>query len=512
MAGRTKKNTKYSSAAANTARRGENVPAPRKRKRRGSPINVLTLILFAIIMLYLVKYAVDFASGGSDIGIETVDYGTIDIPKSFDGIVVRDEYVVSAAKSGEPSFNYGEGDKIKKNATVCTIIEGENARKAEDKLQTIDESIIETQKNRLDISKYKDDIVRTENAIDSAVSSAQTRIASGSFTDVYTLRSAVQTQMDLRTEIWITENSESSDSLSSQRRTYQTQLNNSTENLVASDGGILVLSCDAQEEKFTSETMSDITPQDIKSSYDIQYLSKTTGVEAGNPVFKIITNNKWYICAYIDSSVAADWKVGDKKTIKASVDKTEKSVDVKINNITQGDTDTFVIFETDKSILDFLSVRNIEFYITDSSYQGIKIPNTAIIEKTFIKIPVGCVVESLSGKSVVKRTDGKDELVSIDIESQDDEYAYIRQDLEALKIGDTVLMGTGETATEYKLSEVSTKVGVLTANGAYAKFAGITVLGQNSEYTIADPSSSSLKAYDKIISMAEGMNEGDEIY
>ena len=75
-----------------------------------------------------------------------------------------------------------------------------------------------------------------------------------------------------------------------------------------------------------------------------------------------------------------------------------------------------------------------------------------------------------------------------------------------------MLMGTGETATEYKLSEVSTKVGVLTANGAYAKFAGITVLGQNSEYTIADPSSSSLKAYDKIISMAEGMNEGDEIY
>ncbi len=484
-----------------------------KRKRRGySFINVLTILLFAVIMIYLAKYAFDFTSGNTSLGIETVDYGTIDIPNAFDGIVVRDEYVVSASKSGEPTFNYGEGDKVKKDAVVCTIREGSSAKEAEDKLQILDESIIETQKNRLDISKYKDDIEHIERNISSSVSSAQMRIAAGNYNEVYALRNSVQTQIDIRNNIWINENSEGSDSLAGQRQTYQTQITKSTENLTAGQGGILVLSCDEAEEKFTPDTIDTITEDDIKASYNIKYLSKTTAVDAQNPVFKIIKSNDWYICAFIDNSIAADWDVDDEKTIKANIDKSEKSVSVKISSMTSGESKTFVVFKSNRGLQDFLSVRTIEFYITDSSYEGLKIPNSAIIEKTFIKVPVGCVVESLDGKCVVKRTNGEDEIVNITIETEDDQFAYIRQDFDLLKIGDTILQGTGETATEYKLSEVSTKVGVLTANGAYAKFATISVMGQNSQYTIADPTKSSLKAYDKIISNASSAQEGDEVY
>ena len=105
--------------------------------------------------------------------IETVDYGTIDIPNAFNGLIVRDEYVETSESGGEPTFNYGEGDKVKKNALVCTVREGETADNAEDRLRTIDESIIETQKNRVDISKYKDDITKAENSILSSVESAQ---------------------------------------------------------------------------------------------------------------------------------------------------------------------------------------------------------------------------------------------------------------------------------------------------------------------------------------------------
>lgn len=485
---------------------------PRKRKRKGSPINVLTIVLFAIIMIYLFKYAVDFATGRATIAVETVDYGTIDIPNAFSGLVVRDEYAVTSSKGGKPTFNYGEGDKVKKNAVVCTVREGETAENAEDRLRTIDESIIETQKNRVDISKYKDDITKAENSILSAVESAQARISAGSYNDVYTMRNAVQTQMDIRTDIWISENSESSDSLASQRRTYQTQISNNTESLRATDSGILVLSCDGNEEKFTPDTLENVTKKDTTASYDIMYLSKTTAVAEGSPAFKIVRSNTWYICAYIENSIAADWEAGDTKTIRAVVDKTEKAVDVTISSMTAGETDTYVIFKTNSNVQDFLSVRSIEFYITDSSYEGLKIPNTAIVEKTFIKIPSSCVMESLNGYSVVKRTDGKDDLINVEIESKDDEYAYIRQDFDQLKIGDIILNGTGENASEYKLSEVSTKVGVLTANGAYAKFAAISVLGQNSQYTIADASASSLKAYDKIITNASEVSEGDEIY
>ena len=496
----------YEQAAANKSAK------PKKKKKRTSPILVFTMVLFLIIFVYMMKYLVDFASGGTSVGIESVGYGSIDIPNTFDGLVVRDEYVVSTKMGGEPAFIYSEGDRVKKNAVVCVVKESETAEKAEDRLRMIDENIIETQKNRVDISKYKDDILRAEKSIASSVLSAQKGIAAGNYNDVYTMRTAVSNQMDIRTQIWINENSETSDSLASERRTYQTQLSNSTETLRTAESGILVLSCDGAEEKFTSENISTVTEKDIKDSYGITYLSKTTAVEEEKPVFKIIESNTWYICSYIENSIASEWSVGNTKTISTVIDKAEKSVQAEISQLVPGGSKTFVVFKVNRGLQDFLSVRTIDFFISDSSYEGLKIPNTAIIQKTFIKVPVDCVMESLDGKSVIKRVDGKDSLVEIEVASSDDQYAYVRQDFDILKIGDTLIKGTGETAIEYKLSEVSTKVGVLVANGAFAEFAGINVLGQNSQYTIADAKTSALKAYDKIITDATDVSEGAEIW
>lgn len=485
----------------------------RKRKRRGGGINKLMVVLFAIIFVYMVKYAVDFVKGNNTVAIETVDYGTIDLPNSFKGMAVRDEYVVSSDITGIPSFNYGEGDKIKKGAVVAAVSESEAADTAKDKLKSIDESIIETQKNRLDISKYKDEIERTKNNINKAVSSAISNTASGNMNSIYTMRSAVQTQMDIRTEIWITENSEGSDSsLSTERESYQSKLNSSTHSLKASEGGIIVLSCDGLEKTYTPDTIDTITKKNIKDGTSINYLSKTTAVEKGDPVFKIVSSNIWYICSYIDSSIASEWNVGDTKLISAFVDKNEKDIDVTIKSMTEKDGSTFVVFSCNRSVQDFLSVRTFEFNISDNSYVGLKVPNSSIIEKTFIKIPIECVVESLNGKSVVKRTNGNDKLVTLEVESTDDQYVYVRQDFQSIKIGDIILKGTGENAVEYTLSEVSTKTGVFTVNGAFAKFSSITVLGKNSEYTIVDSEKSGLKAYDKIVTNASDVNEGDEIY
>ena len=492
----------------------DTAPVPkRKRKRRGGGINALMVVLFAVILVYMMKYAIDFTTGSTSIGIETVDYGTIDLPNSFNGLAVRDEYVVLSDVTGVPTFNYGEGDKVKKDSVIVSVSESETANSAKDKLNSIDESIIETQKNRLDLSKYKDEIDRAESNIDEAVSSAARNIAGGNMNSVYTMRSAVQTQMDLRTEIWVKENSEGSDSsLSEERKSYQSKLDSSTHSFKASESGILVLSCDGLEEQFTPDTLDNITQKDIKDGAAINYLSKTTAVASGEPIFKIVRSNTWYIGSFIDASIASQWQAGDTKVIRAFVDKSEKNVDVTINSITEKEGSLFVVFSCNRNVQDFLSARTFEFYISDSSYIGLKVPNTAIIEKTFIKIPIDCIAESLDGKSVVKRTEGSDKLIALEVESTDDQFAYVRQDFDSLKVGDIILKGTGENATEYTLSEVSTKTGVLTVNGAFAKFASIAVLGKNSEYTIADPEKSGLKAYDKIITNASDANEGDEIY
>lgn len=502
-----------------TDNRNTAVPAPpepnrgKKRKRHGSGLNKLAFVLFAVILAYMVKYTIDFANGGNNISIESVAYGSIDIPNSFDGIAVRDEYVVNTDTTGVPTFNYGEGDKVAKNSIVATVSEGESAAAAKDKLKNIDESIIEAQKNRIDISIYKDDINRAEENMESSIYSAARNVTSGNTYAIYTMRNAVEAQLDIRTEIWITENSEGSDSsLSSQRKSYQSQFDSSVHAERATDSGILVLSCDGKEETYTPDTMEDISKKDIHDGSAVTYLSKTTAVDADSPLFKIIRSNNWYICAYIDTNIAAEWNVGDTKMLRALVDKSEKTVQATIESMTEKENSTYVVFACDRNVQDFMSVRTFEFYISDVSYVGLKVPNTAIVEKTFIKIPVDCVTTSLDQRSVIKRVDGNDSVVKLDVESSDENFVYVRQDFDQLKLGDVILKGTGETATEYTISEVSTKTGVLTANGAFAQFASISVLGKNGEYTIADANKSGLKAYDKIITNAADAAEGDEIY
>ena len=61
----------YEQAAANKSAK------PKKKKKRTSPILVFTMVLFLIIFVYMMKYLVDFASGGTSVGIESVGYGSI---------------------------------------------------------------------------------------------------------------------------------------------------------------------------------------------------------------------------------------------------------------------------------------------------------------------------------------------------------------------------------------------------------------------------------------------------
>ncbi len=97
------------------------------------------------------------------------------------------------------------------------------------------------------------------------------------------------------------------------------------------------------------------------------------------------------------------------------------------------------------------------------------------------------------------------------------------QDFSNLKVGDTILQGTqdsdgsyviNENATSYAISEVETMKGVFVGNSSIAKFTTITILGQNEEYTIVSPGSSSyeLRAYDTIVSDAKNIGENQTLY
>ena len=88
------------------------------------------------------------------------------------------------------------------------------------------------------------------------------------------------------------------------------------------------------------------------------------------------------------------------------------------------------------------------------------------------------------------------------------------KDFSNLKVGDTVIEPTEENPNTYAISEVETMKGVFVGNSSIAKFTAITIIGQNEEYTIVSPGSSSyeLQAYDTIVSDAKNIGENQTLY
>ncbi len=483
----------------------------RYKKRSGNKgYKILTVAVFTFLSIYLLGYLIAFISKPS-ISIETVSYGTINAPASLRGIIVREEMVVKSQIDGQPSYNYAENSRVAKNALVCTVKNGGAAALIEEEIKKIDKSIIEIQKKRKDFSIFREDIERVQKNIENIVDESIYKFGNSNISDMYSVKSRIEDQVKLRNQIWLAENSGSISNLAEEKLSYETRLSENKSYVKAEKSGLVSLKTDGFEDIVTYETVNDIAQEQIKMKVQPQYISKNMSVTAGSPLFKLVTSNTWRIVTYIPNETASKWKKGDYLNLYVNVEDEVKSVSVEIESMEERDSLTYTVFVTDKNIIDFLDFRTIDFKAEENIYEGFKIPNEAIVEKTFIKIPKDCVSSSLDDMAVIKRKADGDELIKIKVFKSDEENLYILQDFKELKIGDTIIP-PGENSQAYILNQVETYKGVYVANSSVAEFTVVDILGSNSEYSVVSAQSRyGLKIYDKIVSDARAVESEENI-
>ncbi|MBR5467830.1 MAG: hypothetical protein IKU80_01220 [Firmicutes bacterium] len=480
---------------------------PKARPKKQSRYRVLTVITFAVLFVYIAGYLVAFLSRPSA-SIETVNYGSIDVPEALNGIVIRDEIVVKTDDAGTPSYKFSEHERVKKNAVVCVVRDSDDAGLIEKQIRKIDEDILEVQKSKQDISLFKDDLKRISKNITDSFESASHKISGGNFSEVYVLKDNVQTQIDLRNQIWFTENAKNNSALSGEKAAYENQLDEYSSSYAAPASGVISLRVDNMEEIITPKNMESIVPEQTKMSVKPEYISKVLDIDADSPVFRLVKSNVWYVASYIPNSLAAGFSVGDRVEIYTTADDTEKSANMKVHKLEQGEKQTFIILKSNENMLDFIDIRTMVFRIRQDSYEGFKIPNEAIVEKVFLKIPKECVMESLDEYNVIVRGIDKDTLVPVKISSEDKDYYLVQQDFASIKLGTVLVKGSGV----YTISEVSTLKGVYVANSSVAQFTVVDILASNSEYSVVDSEDQyGLKVYDKIVSDAKTVSDDDAV-
>ncbi|NLK37566.1 MAG: hypothetical protein GX299_05730 [Epulopiscium sp.] len=485
-------------------------------RKRHYEHTALGIFVFLALAIYLAGYIVAFLNRPS-IPVETVAYGNIDTPVSLQGIIVREEQMVSSKSSGKLSYFYSENEKVKKGSAVCTIRNESTANAIEDKIEKIDKNILKTQKSKSDLSPFQDDITRIEKNILKVVESYQGKFLKGEFSNIYPFRNQIDVAIGQRNDIWMAENAQSLSELSAQKQKFEAQLAKNVTTITAKEGGILSFQVDKLEDSITPEKIDSITKEQTKMNTEVMTLSRTKMVEAEEPIFKLVTNNQWDIVSYVPADIASSWEVGDSKILQAMVGEEQKSVSVTITSLDKTEKEVRVVFHSTKGILDFIGLRNISFTVQSEALQGIKVPKDAIIEKTLLKLPIQCIVEENGEEGVIKMSGKKGTFVKLTVTKYDEEqgFAYVIQDFNLLKVGEVILQELDDkNQVEYTVTDVSTYKGVYIANSSIARFRMVDVLGENIDYAIIRPGTSAyeLQPYDTIVSDAKKIEEGQVLY
>lgn len=450
------------------------------------------------------------------VATEVVRNGTIGESNDYNGIIIRDEQIFKSSAEGMVTYYYSEGDRVKKNSTVCNIVDSKSASILQEQIEKKNTEINKVQESRSDISLIQEDINRTNSKIKAITNTYVIGNIDDRLNNLYTFKDRLDAEINLRNRQLLADNQGSAKSLIDERLKYDEQLKSITNEIVSSESGIVSFSFDEYEEMFSIDKMENLTKEEVDMVIEDAQRVNSTNVELDKPIFKIIKNFEWYIATYIPNEVTAEWAIDDNKTLVFE-DKKFSPLNVKIKNIISKGDYKLVIFYTDRDMLDYINTRSVRFKIETETYEGLKVPNTAIVEKTFLKIPLECVFQNSGQDSVLKVQDSGQVYVPIKISFNDETetFAYILQDFSvdsiSLKINDTILKSNGE---QYTISETTTRCGVYVVNRGTADLKTVEIVKSNNTHSIVESVGTydALKIYDSIISDAKSTKENDLIY
>lgn len=437
-------------------------------------VNIGTII-FAIIFFYII-IRILISLQKESLSIYEVQNSYIDTNISATALIVRQEELVNATSSGYVSYYVRDGEKIGKNKTVYTI----------DETGSIYEKIKDADSDAFELTNDGLNEVRTR------ISNFENYFNYASFSDVYNFHYDIENAvLELTNEAMI-EQLTSLDDSSTDISTYK--------KVTTTDSGIITYYKDGYENfDIRNFKASDIN----KSNYKKTTLKTGEIINSGDPVYKLITSENWYLIAELSDKQVKE--LSDQDTVTVNIHNSSKNITCNFE-LTKQDNKNFIIISLNQQMVNYINDRFIDIVIIQDQNNGLKIPNTSITKKSVYKIPIDYLSQGSDSTSNnllnIKVLDDKGEVtlkqVSPDIYKTDDEYCYVDPNDFG---GNDVLVNTQNNDTlALNTAEKAELQGVFCVNQGIATFRYIDVFYQDDEYTIVKPEVPySIAWYDRII-------------
>ena len=428
-----------------------------------SILNIGT-ITFGIVFVYLLIYLIMYLTNDQIIAYE-VTAGSLSGNYRYTAIALKSEQLVTCSEAGPIHYYVREGSKVGMGSGVYSIGTMDLAA------ATTGEDLTE-----LDDSSY--------SSLRSIASNFAGNYSSISYSDGYDFKADAQTAMIELLSRKVLDSTEQGISAGL--------------NLIPSEkDGIVVYSTDGMEDL----TVDDITLDMFsRKNYTRENLRMNETVKAGDVVYKLITSEEWSLVIPLDKKTAMELADSNMVRFRFMEDGSAFNADF---SIIQNDGDYFGKLDISNSVIRFAGDRFVEIELLLNRQSGLKIPNTAIAEKVFYRIPKEYVTENEQTENEITLrketydTDGSAvvRIITATVYDKTDNDYYV--DTSLFEEGDYVLMK--DSSKRYQISDTQTLTGVYNINKGYPIFREITILDENQEYCIVESNSAyGLAQYDQI--------------
>ena len=454
-----------------------------KIRQYKKPLNInLGMIFFGVIFIYIIVCVFMYFTTKHVAGYQ-VKKGSLFVNNIYTGLAVREESIITSNYSGYLNYYVSEGSRIGAYKMVCTVDEGGRLKDI-----MVEQSMGENALSEEALDNLRDDIMDYSVSFDHR-----------NFSSVYDFKYAVEgTVLKLA-------NSNILDNLEKLNRSGESGLINIC---TAPTSGIVIYSFDDYENFDPKNINSDILQ---KKDYKKTQMIADELVTSGEPIYKLVTDENWSLIIETDAE-RAEYLL-EEEYIQVKFLKNQAVSWAEVGLITNSDGQHFIQLTFNNSMINFCTERFIDIELQIEEEEGLKVPNSAIIQKEFFIVPEVYVNKSGSNGEygVLKQIYDEDgnqitKFIPVTIYSKENEKYYV--DSPDLELGNTLQMTDSNTTITIK--EKGSLVGVYNKNKGYADFKQIQILYQNEEYSIIKPNTEyGLIEYDYIVLEAETVNDDE---
>ena len=451
------------------------------------PINI-DLVFFGAVALYICVICYMAMNTEHIAGYEVIA-GSLAVNHTYTGLALREETVYTAETSGYVSYYAGEGDRVSGSSLIYTIDEkGEtNAliRQNAENADLTDENFTSIRGNIRSYMNEYDDM---------------------DFSRTYDFETSLQSSvMDLMNQNMLESLEDAGENTMFSR-------------IYAGNIGILEFYEDGYEEVTADTVTEDMLDP---SEYEKHNLKKEL-IQAGEQVYKLSVSENWSLIVPLTEEEAAGFQQEERKFMEVEFtrDHTRAWAEFSIKYV--GATPCAKL-DFNNSMVRFADLRYIEVEFMVEDEVGLKIPNTAIVEKEFYVVPREFLVEEGDEKGFMKEVYDENgqagaEFVSMTIYYADEENYYIDPRESDFSTGEaklpmgSFLIGT-DSQERSQIGMSRTLQGVYNINKGYTQFRQINILYQNEEFALVEEGTSyGLTVYDRIVLNGEAVDEDEVIY